>query len=980
MENKSIKTEKEIRKDIVEDYKTSMFVEAGAGAGKTTILIKRILKQLEMGFAKTSEIVAITFTKKAAEEMKVRMAQSYSGDDLDNMQISTIHSFCFKLLMEQAFKANLRLDVAMLEEDENDAEKDEIFARWYKNIKPSDFRILRELNIYKIKDLLKSAFNIMSDLDDDIIVDINEKLLKHKPSDFPIAWKKNDDGTFYYDNYGRKKEEPYDDRNEYIANFVVNFVMPLVKEYKNRINNHYISNDLLLYKAVKLLKNDDARAYYQKKYRCIYVDEFQDTSKVQVDLVKLLCTKLDGSHREGSLFIVGDPKQSIYRFRGADLPLYNKVKDEFKNIPNIKYYELNYNFRTNEEILSFVNANNDEILPNYHYMVSKSSSNDYKGDDVIKGVFHIGSPLKIRRKSKDHDGYNKETDIKYLIAIINGLVYGKFKIWDKDINDGKGAAREAKYSDFLILCRGTGDMDLYMSEMMKYGIPVQISSVVNTNDNKELMRIRNICKYFAYPYDRRSIEGFISTVSKSVVNKYNRDELNKVIDVIKNDTKEMDAYSKLLYVAHNYDLYFDGNVTIEVDRAKRITTQVEQMVETILSTCDNNEMSVYEGVDNFVKNGYEREITLEDDANAVRFMNLHKAKGLEGKIVIVCKRSEKAKENNGDLDTYHYEDKNGVHYAVSHCISGAHGDRTYYPVYIKNENIIATVLSEQNEENNRLAYVEVTRSMEVLIVLNRVANTPLLCNYNFDSARNLFEVYPKLSYYLENDTYNNRELKPVDYKENTFEIKVDDRQKEITYNSISPSQFESEETIVTDEKNPSKVKGATYGTCMHRLFELIVNAIKKKVALTDDKIKVLINKVLNENLEAIEENFKADYPSILDDFKVVLLEDAQLFMDSFVVKDLLKNTINFHAEYPFMIKQGNDLCNGIADLFIENHGGTYTIVDYKSDYPYGMDKEAFKETLYKRYSGQLNMYKEVFAKVYGVGEDSINFVIYNKYI
>ena len=160
MINNSVKTEEEIRKDIVEDYKTSMFVEAGAGAGKTTILINRILKQLEMGFAKPSEIVAITFTNKAAEEMKVRMTEAYSGDDLDNMQISTIHSFCFRLLMEQAFKAHLRLDVSLLEEDVNNDEKDEIFARWYKNIKPSDFKTLREFNIYRIKDLLKSAFNI----------------------------------------------------------------------------------------------------------------------------------------------------------------------------------------------------------------------------------------------------------------------------------------------------------------------------------------------------------------------------------------------------------------------------------------------------------------------------------------------------------------------------------------------------------------------------------------------------------------------------------------------------------------------------------------------------------------------------------------------------------------------------------------------------------------------------------------------------
>ena len=204
--------------------------------------------------------------------------------------------------------------------------------------------------------------------------------------------------------------------------------------------------------------------------------------------------------------------------------------------------------------------------------------------------------------------------------------------------------------------------------------------------------------------------------------------------------------------------------------------------------------------------------------------------------------------------------------------------------------------------------------------------------------------------------------------------------KEITYKNISPSQFESEESIVTDEKNPSKVKGAEYGTGMHRLFELIVNKLKEKTDITDDILKVIVNKVLNENCSAIENRFKEEYPAILNEFKTVLMEDAKLFMESFVVKDLLKNAIRFHAEYPFMIKQGNDLCNGIADLFIENKDGTFTIVDYKSDYNFGTDKETFKDTLYKRYGGQLNLYKEAFAKIYGVGEEKVEAEIYNKYL
>ena len=141
-------TEDEKRKDIEEHICQNIFVEAGAGAGKTTLIVKRIVNQIRQGM-KPEKLVVITFTNKAAGELFERIEAAfereekepsnteeekksfqYALENIEKMNISTIHSFCFKLLRERCFDAKLPLDVTLFENEEAIAHQKKFISKW----------------------------------------------------------------------------------------------------------------------------------------------------------------------------------------------------------------------------------------------------------------------------------------------------------------------------------------------------------------------------------------------------------------------------------------------------------------------------------------------------------------------------------------------------------------------------------------------------------------------------------------------------------------------------------------------------------------------------------------------------------------------------------------------------------------------------------------------------------------------------------
>ena len=193
-----ITIEDDKRKDIVDNCNSNCMIEAGAGAGKTTIIVDRIINQLKSGSIKASQLVVITFTKAAAGELRDRLSkklenalkdaseeeQKNLNDAIENqslIQVSTIHSFCFRLLKERALDINLPLDVAMLEEYDNAARIDSFFKIWYREQDKDEMLALsNEFYLRNYSTYVYECFKEICDLPDDMRFIYYDNLLEGK--------------------------------------------------------------------------------------------------------------------------------------------------------------------------------------------------------------------------------------------------------------------------------------------------------------------------------------------------------------------------------------------------------------------------------------------------------------------------------------------------------------------------------------------------------------------------------------------------------------------------------------------------------------------------------------------------------------------------------------------------------------------------------------------------------------------------------
>ena len=259
-------------------------VIAGAGSGKTRVLTNRICYLIESGISPRN-ILAITFTNKASNEMKTRVIDALDGI-VNAPLIATFHSFCVRFL------------------------KEEIECIGY----PKDFNIIDE------EDKAKLVKEILKDLN------IDKNYIDYKEMINYISYLKT---------------------NFYNCNFVNNHTFDMTRqEDKNKIFKSYQSRlekmkcldfDDLLVKTYDILTTYvDIKEKWQKRYKFVLVDEFQDTNDIQFDLIKLIVGK------DNSLFVVGDPDQTIYTWRGANLKIIMDFEGLYPSATTIVLEELSF--------------------------------------------------------------------------------------------------------------------------------------------------------------------------------------------------------------------------------------------------------------------------------------------------------------------------------------------------------------------------------------------------------------------------------------------------------------------------------------------------------------------------------------------------------------------------------------------------------------------------------------------------------------
>ena len=268
-----------------------MLVLAGAGSGKTKVLTSRIAYLIEQGVS-IDNILAITFTNKAAKEMKEREIKLI-GYDAKSIQISTFHSLGLKIIKENYARLGYKSNFVILDSD----------------------------------DTLTVVKKIMKDLN------LNPKFYNARDIRNKISSAKNE--LMDPEQYSR-------------VEFDSNIIEVYRKYNKKLLINNSVDFDDLLILPIKLFKQyPDILKYYQNKYKYILIDEYQDTNEAQYMFSKMLCN----NHK--NIFVVGDNDQAIYAFRGAN---YKNILNFEKDYPNCKVIMLEENYRSTQNILDAANS------------------------------------------------------------------------------------------------------------------------------------------------------------------------------------------------------------------------------------------------------------------------------------------------------------------------------------------------------------------------------------------------------------------------------------------------------------------------------------------------------------------------------------------------------------------------------------------------------------------------------------------------
>ncbi len=389
------------QREAVETVRGPLLVLAGAGSGKTKLLTSRIAYLIQNG-VRPRNILAVTFTNKAAKEMKERLGNILGENVVKYMWVGTFHGICGRILRENienySFQSGKRLDKNFSIYDETDSNA--VIKQAIKKLNLDDKVYAPKL----VKTVISNAKNKMQDA-------------------YTFA-------TFARDFKSQKIAQIYE-------------------EYENSLNNNNaIDFDDMLMLTVKLLEQcKEVRQQYYDRFQHILVDEFQDTNMAQYKRINMLYTNLEPDiPDERSLCVVGDVDQSIYSWRGADYTIILNFQKDFKKTKLIK---LEQNYRSTANILNVANAiieNNTERVDKVLY----SQKGDGELIDYFEAQDEADEANFIASRIKQDSGgdynrfailYRTNSQSRALVeaCIAAGLpykIYGGLKFYDrKEVKD-----------------------------------------------------------------------------------------------------------------------------------------------------------------------------------------------------------------------------------------------------------------------------------------------------------------------------------------------------------------------------------------------------------------------------------------------------------------------------------------------------------------------------------------------------------------
>lgn len=1000
----------------------NIIVSAGAGSGKTAVLSERVLHKIEEG-THVNELLILTFTRAAADEMKDRIRKKISGKEelkkeltlLNSSYITTFDSFALSVVKKYHYLLNITDNINITDESivkiQNKKILDEIFERSYKNIRFQELikkyciktdKVLKENilsialkidgfidpfgfidNVYNnffnennVDNLLKTYESIINDLkktieleienmslyfDSDYIEKVNDAVYNILNADIDElhlystvklptvprgsseeakaskdSLKKACDKLLSYGNYGTIN----DIKNDiYSTKDTVLTILDIIKEFLLEIEKYKKENDIYTFNdisklSIKILKeNENIREELKSSFKEIMIDEYQDTNDVQETFIGMISNN--------NVYMVGDIKQSIYRFRGSNPEIFKeKYSNYSKDIGGYKI-DLIKNFRSRSEVLDNINKIfcliMDYNLGSAEYSVSHQMvyGNTAYDTEKVNGFNYNFRVLEYLNKQKESGFSDIEVEIFTIAKDIKNKLDNNFQVFDKE--DGK--LRNATYNDFVIILDRSKYFDDFKKIFEYFDIPLTILKDGKLNSTTDILLIKNLVDFIIKikedVYDIDFKYDFIS-IARSFLYEYS-DEY--IFDIVANNKiKETTIYNDLSTLSDKLNSYTSSllfndilDVTDFYNKLNKVGDYEEvnvrlKTIDSLSSSLSSLGLSIMDFRDyltDIIENDEDiKYATYTKEGNSVKILTIHKSKGLEYPICYFA-------DLDHEFNTSELKDKFIV-------------DKKYGLIVPSNlEEIDNSLLKEMYKydfnreevsEKIRLFYVALTRAREQMIIVLPDRETRTLEKNNdgvIEEIRRLsFNKLSSFIYGIKNYLYSYFEQIDIEKLGLTKNYLYPKKIVQETLNNIKDNINVEEiniENEVVEEKHFSKETNKIiakeendlmkFGTKVHEIFELL-DFRNIDLSLVDNKF--IRNKV-----------------------------------EKFLSNDLLKNisNANIYKEYEFIYNKDNNEYHGIIDLMLEydNH---IDIIDYK-----------LKGITDENYIKQLNGYKEYIEKI-----------------
>lgn len=601
---KTINLKKELNPEqykAVTHTKGPLLIIAGAGTGKTKVITHRIAWLIREKLAKPEEILALTFTEKAAAEMEERVDVLVPYGYIDTW-ISTFHAFGDRILRENYLELGIDGSYELL------SKSDQLI--WLKN-HLFEFPLDHFRPLSNPEKHIEALLTFISRCKDELI--------------------SPDDLTAYAVKL-KKDANNEDEKNEAKKLFELS---QFYDYYQNLIleDGKFDFGDLII-KTIELFnKRPLILKEYQKKFKYILVDEFQDTNFAQNQLVKMLS--------RNNITVVGDDDQSIYKFRGASVSNIMEFKKNFKSFTQIV---LTKNYRSSQEILDssykLIKNNNPDRLEIKNKINKKLLSNFH---GIYPNVIYTG------------------TNYDEIKSVVNKIIE-------------KHETNKIDYSSIAILVRANNHLEPFIAELSKHKINYNFSGDRGLFEMPEIKLIicfittlvkpiDNLAHYFLISSDFYSLDNWelnklsslakqknkylieifenldsyddinISDKSKNVINSYVED-LKKYSSEIANLTGGQLVYKFLSDKKYLYKLLNSKNIQDEI-KIKNISKLFKKIKSLEKYSTDKSLKMLFENIEDIEKYSYDKQDATDDDFDAVNLLTVHSAKGLEFDIVFM---------------------------------------------------------------------------------------------------------------------------------------------------------------------------------------------------------------------------------------------------------------------------------------------------------------------------------------------------------